>query len=77
VKAKWIVAAPFIVSVISFSLALALLPTDSLVHFRRVLLGISLWSFWLAIMFAVAAVIIWLAGGGYRLALNHIRHNSN
>jgi hypothetical protein len=77
VKAKWIVATPFIISVISLSFSLTMLLTGSLVHLRRILLGISLWSFWLGIVVAVAAVIIWLALGGYRLALNHIRHNPN
>ena len=75
-KAKWIVAAPFILGAVCFLLALALLLTGSLVHLRRILLGISLWSFWLGIVFAVAAVIIWLALTDYRLAVNHLRHNS-
>ena len=74
-KPRWIVAAPFIFSVLCFLSALGMLATDSLVYLRRELVGVALWSFFAGIWVAIIAFFIWVALAGYRAAVNLRRHN--
>jgi len=74
-KARWIVAAPFIFSVLCFLSAVVMLATDSLVDLRRELVGLALGSFVSGIGVTIIALSIWVVLAAYRAAVNLRRHN--